>query len=63
MDIHKFQSVSGEEELVYAYKKDELLNECGEMVRAEGLAHHEPQGKKLAEASFLRIQTRIVLLD
>ena len=43
--------------------KNELLNECGEMVRAEGLAHNEPQGKKLAEASFLRIQTRIVLLD
>ena len=44
MDIHKFQSISDEEELIYNCEEDEVLNKSSEEVRAEGLAHREPQG-------------------
>ena len=51
MDIRETQSFSDEEELIYDHEEGELLNESGEEVRAEGLAHREPQGEELAEAS------------
>ena len=52
MDIRETQSFSDEEELIYDHEEGELLNESCAEVRAEGLAHREPQGEKLTEASI-----------